>query len=73
MRYLLDTNIWIIYLKAVETTVRARLEQTTPADLATCSIVWAELLHGARKIETRRSCPPPHTFLEDALIAPLKK
>lgn len=49
MHYLLDTNIWIIYLKAVETTVRARLEQTTPADLATCSVVWAELLHGARK------------------------
>lgn len=49
MRYLLDTNIWIVYLKAVATPVRARLEQTNPADIATCSIVWAELLHGARK------------------------
>lgn len=49
MRYLLDTNIWIIYLKAVQTTVRARLEQTSPAEIATCSVVWAELLHGARK------------------------
>jgi predicted nucleic acid-binding protein len=51
MRYLLDTNIWIIYLKAVETAVRARLEQTSPADIATCSVVWAELLHGARKYD----------------------
>jgi tRNA(fMet)-specific endonuclease VapC len=51
MRYLLDTNIWIIYLKAVETTVRARLEQTSPTDIATCSVVWAELLHGARKYD----------------------
>ena len=49
MRYLLDTNIWIVYLKAVATPVRARLEQANPADIATCSIVWAELLHGARK------------------------
>jgi predicted nucleic acid-binding protein len=29
--------------------VRVRLEQTTPADIATCSVVWAELLLGARK------------------------
>lgn len=49
MRYLLDTNIWIIYLKAVETTIRQRLEQTSLDEIATCSIVWAELLHGARK------------------------
>lgn len=49
MRYLLDTNIWIVYLKAVATPVRVRLEQTSPTDIATCSIVWAELLHGARK------------------------
>jgi tRNA(fMet)-specific endonuclease VapC len=49
MRYLLDTNIWIIYLKAVETKVRDRLEQTSLADIATCSVVWAELLYGARK------------------------
>ncbi|MEP7337983.1 MAG: type II toxin-antitoxin system VapC family toxin [Acidobacteriota bacterium] len=49
MRYLLDTKVWIIYLKAVETAVRGRLEQTSPDDIATCSVVWAELLHGARK------------------------
>ncbi|HMV48657.1 MAG TPA: type II toxin-antitoxin system VapC family toxin [Blastocatellia bacterium] len=49
MRYLLDTNIWIIYLKAVETVVRQRLEQASPDEIATCSVVWAELLHGARK------------------------
>ena len=49
MRYLLDTNTWIIYLKQVETKVRERLEQTPPAEVAVCSVVWAELLHGAKK------------------------
>ena len=43
MRYLLDTNIWIVYLKAVATPVRARLEQTNLADITTCSIIRAEL------------------------------
>ena len=51
MRYLLDTNIWIIYLKAVETKIRDRLERTNQSEVATCSIVWAELLHGARKYD----------------------
>lgn len=45
----MDANIWIIYLKSVETAVRKRLEQTSPTNIVTCSVVWAELLHGARK------------------------
>ena len=51
MRYLLDTNVWIVYLKAVETKVRDRLEHTSPAEIATCTVVWAELLFGARKYD----------------------
>lgn len=39
MRYLLDTSIWIIYLKSVNTEVRTRLGQTPAGEIATSSIV----------------------------------
>jgi len=48
IRYLLDTNVWIHYLKGVAPVV-ARLRSTPANEIAACSIVWAELLHGARK------------------------
>jgi tRNA(fMet)-specific endonuclease VapC len=53
MQYLLDTNIWIVYLKEISGEIRRRLEQTAPADIAVWSVVWAELLHSARKYEKR--------------------
>ena len=49
MRYLIDTNIWIFYLKNPQSRVRERLELESPSDIAVDSIVWGELLHGARK------------------------
>lgn len=49
MRYLIDTNIWIIYLKNVETKIRTRFETTDSSEIAVCSVVWAELLYGAQK------------------------
>lgn len=49
MRYLVDTNIWIFYLKSHQTPVRSRLASTPPGDIAVASVIWAELLHGARK------------------------
>jgi len=51
MRYLLDTNAWIVYFKGRQTNVRARLEATPRQEITTCSVVWAELLHGALKYE----------------------
>ena len=51
MRYLLDTNAWIVYFKGRQTSIRARLEETPRNQITTCSVVWAELLHGARKYE----------------------
>jgi tRNA(fMet)-specific endonuclease VapC len=51
MRYLLDTNVWIVYLKGRQTNIRSRLEETPRDRIVTCSVVWAELLHGARKYE----------------------
>ncbi len=53
MRYLVDTNIWIFYLKHSSSPVVARLRNTPASEVAVCSVVWAELLHGARKYEKR--------------------
>jgi tRNA(fMet)-specific endonuclease VapC len=49
MSWLLDTNAWIDYLKNPASAVRARLVERGPEEISTCSIVRAELLHGARK------------------------
>jgi tRNA(fMet)-specific endonuclease VapC len=51
MRYLLDTNIWIFYLKNSSSLVGTRFRNTSASDIAVCSVVRAELLHGARKYE----------------------
>jgi len=53
MRYLLDTNIWIAYLKGGNLKVRERLEATDKEQIAVCSVVWGELLYGARQYEKR--------------------
>lgn len=53
MRYLLDTNAWIIYLKDPDSGVRKRLSAVSPQDIVTCSIVVSELLHGAEKYGNR--------------------
>jgi tRNA(fMet)-specific endonuclease VapC len=49
MAWLLDSNIWIHYLKNPQSPVRTRLEQGSPDDVRVCSVVKAELFHGARK------------------------
>ena len=43
MAYLLDTNVWIHYLKDSASPIRAKLTTVTPADIVLCSIVKAEL------------------------------
>lgn len=53
MLYLLDTNAWIHYLKHGDSPVGIRLRRTPVLEVAVCSVVWAELLHGARKYEKR--------------------
>src|SRR5262249_23230399 len=50
---LLDTNSWINYLKHPGSPIRARLGTLTPGDVVTCSVVRAELLHGAEKYGNR--------------------
>jgi tRNA(fMet)-specific endonuclease VapC len=54
MPFLLDTNSWIFYLKNPDGKIGARLAALSPADIRLCSIVKAELLHGAQKYGNRR-------------------
>ncbi|MGA2867497.1 MAG: type II toxin-antitoxin system VapC family toxin [Verrucomicrobiota bacterium] len=54
MAFLLDTDAWIVYLKSAASPIRARLEKLTPADIVLCSVVKAELLHGAQKYHNRQ-------------------
>jgi predicted nucleic acid-binding protein len=47
MRYLLDSNAWIAYLRQKHPQLIQRLNQENPADLPLCSVVLGELLYGA--------------------------
>lgn len=47
MKYLLDTDICIDYLRGSNPKVRDRLLACAPADVGLCSVVKAELLFGA--------------------------
>jgi tRNA(fMet)-specific endonuclease VapC len=49
MRYLLDTNTCIVYLKGRNLNLRQKLEIVTISDMAVCSIVKAELFYGSMK------------------------
>ena len=51
IRYLLDTNVWIDLLKRIDVAQSARLGYVGADKVATCSVVWAELLHGALKYD----------------------
>ena len=53
MRYLLDTNHWIAFLKGFDKPLGVRIERTASNQVVTCSIVRAELLHGAEKYGNR--------------------
>jgi len=49
MAWLLDTHAWIHYLKDPGSPIAHRLRQRVPAEIFACSVVTAELLHGAMK------------------------
>jgi len=53
MAWLLDTNAWIVYLKTSQSSIRTRLQSLQPSDVLLCSVVKAELLHGAEKYGNR--------------------
>ena len=53
MAFLLEANAWIVYLKSAQSPIRSHLEKLAPADVILCSVVKAELLHGAQKYGNR--------------------
>jgi len=49
MKFLLDSNAWIKILNPQPSAVKQRLALLHPSDVATCSVVKAELYFGAYK------------------------
>ena len=66
MRFLLDSNILIFALKDPSCVAANRLNNTDVSSLAICSVVEAELYHGARKYGN----PEKRTAILEALLAP---
>jgi tRNA(fMet)-specific endonuclease VapC len=53
MKYFLDTNICIYYLKGIKETIKNKLLKKNPDDIKIPSIVKAEMLYGAKKSEKK--------------------
>jgi tRNA(fMet)-specific endonuclease VapC len=66
MRYLLDTNIIIFALKFPGGDLASRLAAVPDSDLLVCSIVEAELYHGA----TKYGAPAQRRAALDGFLAP---
>jgi tRNA(fMet)-specific endonuclease VapC len=49
MKYILDTNVCIIYLKGRNLNLKQRLDAVPVEEIAVCSVVKAELCYGAMK------------------------
>ena len=65
MRYLLDSNAWIVILRQRDSAVQLQLKRWPADDIALCSIVLAELYYGALKSEP--SHRPGNEVLVDEL------
>jgi tRNA(fMet)-specific endonuclease VapC len=64
--YLLDTNVWIVYLRGKSESVKQQLAKHASAEIYLCSVVLAELLFGAMK----SAKPVQNRSAVDAAIAP---
>ena len=65
-RFLLDTNVWIVLLKQPPQCLRQRMNAEDASNLATCSVVRAELWHGALKYQNAQQ----RQAVVDGLLAP---
>ena len=64
MRYLLDTNVCVVYLNGRSSSVRDRLLATPAGEIAVCSVVKAELFYGAfRSNNLKRTLERQQAFL----------
>jgi len=65
LKYLLDTNACIVYLKFPNSTVRAKLTSTPRSEIAVCSLVKYELFYGSmRSSDPVRSLKIQRKFLD---------
>lgn len=71
MKYLLDTNLCIIYLKGRNLNLKQKLESVAIQEIAVCSIVKAELCFGAMKsANPERNFALQQAFLEQFVSLP---
>lgn len=71
MKYLLDTNLCIIYLKGRNLNLKQKLESVSIQEIAVCSIVKAELCFGAMKSSNpERNFALQQAFLEQFVSLP---
>jgi tRNA(fMet)-specific endonuclease VapC len=49
VKFLLDSNAWIGWLRQNQPKLVARLQQEDPADILLCSVVLGELIYGAER------------------------
>jgi len=71
MKYLLDTNVCIIYLKGRNLNLKQKLESVAIQEIAICSIVKAELCFGAMKsANPERNFALQQAFLEQFVSLP---
>jgi tRNA(fMet)-specific endonuclease VapC len=67
VKYLLDTNVCVACLRKKPSPVIVRLRALAPSDVATCSIVRAELLFGA----ARSRDPIKERTVVETFLAPI--
>ena len=71
MRYLLDTNVCVVYLNGRSNAVRDRLISTPIKDMAVCSVVKSELFYGAmRSNNPTKTLERQQEFLERFMSLP---
>lgn len=64
--FLLDSNVWITFLRNPVSPVVARLRGEHPTEIRVCSVVVAELLYGC----LRSAKPIDNRTMVDQLLAP---
>lgn len=66
MIYLLDTNVWVKFLRQSHPAIVARMQAHQPAEIRTCSVVAAELYFGC----LRSAQPEANRAKVDAALEP---
>lgn len=73
MRYLLDTNVCVVYLNGRSASVREQLLATPVEEIAVCSVVKAELFYGAcRSNNPKRTLERQQAFLARFVSLPFE-